>query len=165
MKGSPVAKRTPVRQQDQFLVRLPDGMRERIKAKADRVGISMNEAIVWCLKQYFPAPQTLDQKINELIEMAAMLKGDDTEKVIDTLIGEIDVALRQLSDKKLIASPNFREAVIERYDRYLEEEQENLRDLHENPFDDADYLDPDPQLPSDSDPATDPFFLGPSKKN
>lgn len=36
----------PSQSQDKFIVRLPDGMRERIKAKADENGRSMNAEIV-----------------------------------------------------------------------------------------------------------------------
>jgi hypothetical protein len=134
-----VAKKTLVKDQDQFLVRLPDGMRERIKAKADRAGMSMNEAVVWCLEQHFPAPMTFEQKIDELVEMVALLKGDNSEVGIDRLIDEIDTTLSQISGKTLPTRPEFRAAVTDRYEQYQELEQERLQDLYENPFDDANW--------------------------
>lgn len=107
-----MAKKTLVRNQDQFLVRLPDGMRERIKAKADRAGMSMNEAIVWVLEKHFPAPATLEDKISSLVEMVAALKsGNELEDQVDTLVDEIDETLRRVSTGKIKASDSFRERV------------------------------------------------------
>lgn len=42
---------------DAFNVRLPDGMRDRIKAAADRNGRSMNAEIVATLAQHYPPPR------------------------------------------------------------------------------------------------------------
>lgn len=152
-----MAKKQAAKDQDKFVVRLPVGMRDRIKAKADRAGMSMNEAIVWCLEQHFPAPMTFDQKVHELVEMVALLKGDGSEAAVDTLIGEIDATLSQISDKKLATPSEFRAAVSERYQRYLDDEQDRLRDLHEDPFDEANW-------PSTADPNWDPFVDVPPEK-
>lgn len=118
------------------MLRLPDGMRERIKAQADRAGMSMNEAIVWCLYHHFPPPMTFEQKVDELVEMVALLKGDNSNAGIDRLIDEIDTTLSKISEEKLAVAPQFRAAVRERYERYQEREQERLRDLDESSFDD-----------------------------
>lgn len=42
--------------QDKFMLRLPDGMRDRIKAEADKHGRSMNAEIVSALEEKYPAP-------------------------------------------------------------------------------------------------------------
>jgi plasmid stability protein len=44
----------PSDQQDKFMLRLPDGMRERIKAKAEENGRSMNSEIVDTLERAYP---------------------------------------------------------------------------------------------------------------
>lgn len=46
----------PVREQDKFMLRLPEGMRDRIRAKADQNGRSMNAEIVALLEREYPAP-------------------------------------------------------------------------------------------------------------
>ncbi|WP_108259275.1 Arc family DNA-binding protein [Mangrovicoccus ximenensis] len=46
--------------QDKFIVRLPDGMRDRIKAAADANGRSMNAEVVATLEEAYPAPVSLD---------------------------------------------------------------------------------------------------------
>ena len=47
---------SPSRRQDQFIVRLPDGMRERIRLAADRNNRSMNAEIVATLEEKYPEP-------------------------------------------------------------------------------------------------------------
>ena len=41
--------------QDKFVLRLPEGMRDRIKTAAERSGRSMNAEIVYVLELMFPA--------------------------------------------------------------------------------------------------------------
>jgi len=43
------------RQDDQFIVRLPDGLRERIKAKAKENVRSMNSEIIFQLTRLYPS--------------------------------------------------------------------------------------------------------------
>ncbi|RJL09435.1 Arc family DNA-binding protein [Paracoccus siganidrum] len=50
-----MVERTP-QTQDKYVVRLPDGMRERIRRAADARGHSMNQVIVDTLEKEFPAP-------------------------------------------------------------------------------------------------------------
>lgn len=46
----------PSDQQDKFMLRLPDGMRDRIRVVADANGRSMNAEIVAALEEKFPTP-------------------------------------------------------------------------------------------------------------
>lgn len=46
----------PSDKQDQFVIRLPDGMRDRIKAAAESNNRSMNAEIVATLEEKYPAP-------------------------------------------------------------------------------------------------------------
>lgn len=56
---------------DQFNVRFPPGMRERVKAAADRNGRSMNAEIIATLSEHYPPPRadvgSLDGLIHYLI--------------------------------------------------------------------------------------------------
>lgn len=132
-----MAKKTLVRDQDKFMLRLPDGMRERIKAKAERAGMSMNEAIVWCLDQYFPAPATLADRVKALaISVAALKRGNDLETEIDTIVDEIDSTLREIADGKLDASKSFSKLVSERIEEW---DMDALEAANDRPFDDDSY--------------------------
>ena len=135
-----MGKKTLVREHDKFMLRLPDGMRERIKAKADRAGMSMNEAIVYCLESWFPAPKTLEQKIDELALMVAGLKqGKDLEAKVDAIVDELDTTLREVASGILPAGTNFRKEVRDYLARWDEERAEIAASDSYNPFDDANY--------------------------
>lgn len=151
-----MARKPAAKDQDKFVVRLPDGMRERIKAKADRAGMSMNEAIVWCLEQHFPEPKTIEDKIDELVEAVAVLKGDDTYKGVDRLVAEVHSTLEEIYEKRLkTAHPDFAAMVKDRFLRWREQEAENWRDQHEDPFDDANWSGSlDDPFPDDPDAET-----------
>lgn len=47
-------KKKPIQPQDKYVLRLPDGMRDRIKAAAERNNRSMNAEIVATLEEAYP---------------------------------------------------------------------------------------------------------------
>src|SRR4051794_29173075 len=58
---------------DKFMLRLPDGMRERIRREAKANGRSMNQEIVHALEGYFPAgptPELLARNIRLFLDWA-----------------------------------------------------------------------------------------------
>ena len=55
------------RDSDKFMLRLPNGMRDRIKEKADENGRSMNAEIVFTLDAEYPPPPP-DDRVKALIE-------------------------------------------------------------------------------------------------
>ncbi len=55
------------RESDKFMLRLPEGMRERIKVVADENGRSMNAEIVAALKRSFPQRDTPEQVVAKLL--------------------------------------------------------------------------------------------------
>lgn len=134
-------KKELVRNQDQFLVRLPEGMRERIKAKADRAEMSMNEAIVHCLEHFFPAPKTMEERLNDLAEMVAILKGDNTYQGVEKLVDEVQKTINEVYTQSLRTPPDFEKAVSDRFEKWSEWEIEQLNDDAYNPFDDDNYPD------------------------
>ncbi len=156
-------KKELVRNQDQFLVRLPEGMQDRIKATPERAGMSMNEAIVWCLDLHFPAPATLEQKVHELAEMVALLKrGSGLEQEIDGIIGELDSVLRDVaSDKIKGGGEKFSSMVAERIYEWDMDEAEQASD----PFDDDNWSTDVGGMPGTTgNPDWDPFEPEPKPK-
>ncbi len=131
-----MAKKQAAKDQDKFVVRLPAGMRERIKDKAERAGMSMNEAVVWCLEREFPAPVTLEDRLGELATMVSMLTDSkDTYSGVVHLIAEIEETLQGLATRGGIpADTKFREMVRERLEYWREMEMDNWRDRNESPF-------------------------------
>ncbi|MDW9699243.1 Arc family DNA-binding protein [Sinorhizobium meliloti] len=60
---------------EQAMIRLPDGMRDRLKAEAERSGRSMNAEIVDRLEQSFRTPVEIPQDLLERIEAYAQRQG------------------------------------------------------------------------------------------
>ena len=58
----------PSRTAEQFVARLPDGMRDRIKSMADEHGRSMNSQIVHMLQSYFDRMQEQTSLLQEMTE-------------------------------------------------------------------------------------------------
>lgn len=63
----------PSAKQDQFVLRFPDGMRDRIKRKAEQNGRSMNEEIVRTLELAFPEPVSIAERLEELKHLFSAL--------------------------------------------------------------------------------------------
>lgn len=57
--------------QDKFMLRLPAGMRERIKAAAERHGRSMNSEILSVLEEVYPEPFSISEQELEAALRAA----------------------------------------------------------------------------------------------
>lgn len=74
------------------MIRLPDGMRERIKAYAERNNRSMNAEIVRVLEREFPEPWPLERRTSELLEIVNVLKAGNVG-AIDTLLAELEATL------------------------------------------------------------------------
>lgn len=75
----------PSQTQDKFIVRLPDGMRERIKRAADVNNRSMNAEIVATLEEAYPAPKTIPVGVLEMAEYLTLIesaKSDDERAVL-----------------------------------------------------------------------------------
>src|SRR5680860_666458 len=81
----------PSRKQDQFIVRLPDGMRDRIKAAADANNRSMNAEIVAMIEEQLNKSNKQDGLLQMLRQIAENL---DAEKhAVDAKLAEILAAI------------------------------------------------------------------------
>ncbi|MBN9334908.1 Arc family DNA-binding protein [Devosia sp.] len=81
----------PVQPQDKYVLRMPDGLRDRIKASAERNSRSMNAEIVAALLTAFPQQPTVEElldNVHKAIELASTTGGMPYRK---TLIEALDV--------------------------------------------------------------------------
>ncbi len=70
--------------QDKFIIRLPDGMRDRIKAEADRNGRSMNAEIVATLENRYPEPLISKEDFaEEVLKMSQAPTAEERDRQID----------------------------------------------------------------------------------
>lgn len=155
-----MAKKQLVKDQDKFIVRLPPGMRDRIRTQAERMGLSMNEAVVHCLEEYFPRPSSFEDRVEHLAELVAALKdGSDLENRIDDIASEIDTTLRDIYFDKLSVTAGFAEKVAKHVEAWENErEQERVRfgfygdiddELSDGIEEPTSESDPFPDLPDD----------------
>ncbi|HSI42132.1 MAG TPA: Arc family DNA-binding protein [Xanthobacteraceae bacterium] len=79
---------------ERFQVRLPKGLRDRIKAYAERHGRSMNTEIVRVLENEFPEPWSVETRIGELLDLVAVLKGGASNEAVGRLVDEVDETVR-----------------------------------------------------------------------
>ncbi len=63
-----------VQPQDKYVLRLPDGMRDRIKAVAEKNNRSMNAEIVKTLEYHYPEPVKLEDTVRDIQETIRLLK-------------------------------------------------------------------------------------------
>lgn len=86
-----------VQPQDKYVLRLPDGMRDRIKAAADANGRSMNAEIILTLNEKYPPEVSFDDlaaEISGLVEeMRASNYGHDPFRALRKSLDEIHLAL------------------------------------------------------------------------
>lgn len=125
---------------DQFQLRLPPGLRDRIKAYAESKGRSTNAEIVRILEREFPAPETLASTVHRIREMINQLEKGFDEASVGALERELENALRGVVSGQVYDFPDSAysevKAIVEKW-----EEQKVLddRDLFEESLDDEEY--------------------------
>ncbi|NEH87748.1 Arc family DNA-binding protein [Rhizobium leguminosarum] len=85
----------PVREQDKFMLRLPAGLRERIKEAATRNGRSMNAEIVSTLEVAYP-PKTID--IENLTDFLSSLASEAPHEERLAYIDQVNEAMAKMKE-------------------------------------------------------------------
>lgn len=105
---------------EQFQLRLPPGLRDRIKIYADSKGRSTNAEIVRVLEREFPAPWSIYDRVDALLELTATLNqgavlDDGIDKIVKNIEETVEGILRgRVND----VDEDVREIIAERYDQY-----------------------------------------------
>jgi hypothetical protein len=68
---------------DKFMLRLPDGMRDRIKAAAEANNRSMNSEIVATLEEAYPEP--LNSTEQELYDLLLRMSIEDARRLVEIM--------------------------------------------------------------------------------
>ncbi|AWI89204.1 hypothetical protein C0214_13615 [Methylobacterium sp. DM1] len=80
MAGSDEHDGYPSDQADRFQVRMPPGLRDRIKAAAEANNRSMNAEIVSTLSEKYPEPDNVQKMVAELRNIAASLQVEPSDE-------------------------------------------------------------------------------------
>jgi hypothetical protein len=73
----------PSQLQDKFIIRLPDGMRDRIRAAAVRNNRSMNAEVVATLEEKYPPPQIDEEEYRFFKEWVNRSPEEERGRIID----------------------------------------------------------------------------------
>lgn len=90
--------------QDKFILRLPDGMRDRIKASAESNNRSMNSEILAALDEKFPPPFSR-QETMKMIKASLIMYGDDNAGLPEGAAAKND-AFALLVIEKILGNDN-----------------------------------------------------------
>ncbi|MDW9773062.1 Arc family DNA-binding protein [Sinorhizobium meliloti] len=92
-----MTKKPTIQPQDKYVLRLPDGMRERIKKAAERSGRSMNAEIILALEHYFPPEPSLEEVIDRVHVAIEQAKSSGSLPYRQVLIEALDTLSDRLS--------------------------------------------------------------------
>ncbi|MCX5579440.1 Arc family DNA-binding protein [Kaistia terrae] len=107
---------------ERFQLRLPPGLRDRIKAYAEQHGRSMNTEIVRVLENEYPEPWSVESRISELSKLLEVLKGGASNEVIDRFATEVEETINGIVIGRMKGlSAAEKEAIRDRFDTLHEE--------------------------------------------
>ncbi|MCZ3377463.1 Arc family DNA-binding protein [Rhizobium sp. AG207R] len=72
---------SPSRSLDKIIIRLPDGLKERIQRAAVENGRSVNSELVALLEREYPPILKLNEQLQEIVDLIAKFPPDEREEV------------------------------------------------------------------------------------
>lgn len=130
----------PIQPQDKYVIRMPDGLRERIKTYADRNGRSMNAEIIRVLEREFPEPLPLDRQIESLIDLVQLLRDGSARESVEKLSNEIHETLSGIATGRLTGVDETTRNRIRRKTLEWEVQQQAYQPKYDDPKEVAESL-------------------------
>ncbi|NDV88772.1 Arc family DNA-binding protein [Aurantimonas aggregata] len=107
---------------DQYMLRFPPGLRDRVKAYAELQGRSMNEEIIRILENEFPEPVGIESRVSYILDLLRILKAGAEKTPLSQLSGELLDTVRAIADGTIQGvDEDSRERIRLRLDRWEEE--------------------------------------------
>lgn len=111
---------------EQFQLRLPPGLRDRVKAYAERRGTSINTEIVRVLEREFPIQWPFKDRLRGLADAMSILSaGKDDPRVNELIVAFKETVQGVVSGRVTGVPTETREAIESMWRRYQESEAEN----------------------------------------
>lgn len=82
----------PSRDLDKVIIRLPDGMKDRIRRAADEHGRSVNAELVLLLDRTYPAEATLDECVQEIVSIIEQRPEQDRSAAWELVFEKLSAA-------------------------------------------------------------------------
>lgn len=116
---------------DQFQLRMPPGLRDRIKAVAERRGTSINTEIVRVLEQRFPEQWPVEDKLKELADLMVALASGSIDPRIDGVVQKLEETVKGIASGRVTGVDlETREAINAAWRDYLEQRAESENEEH-----------------------------------
>ena len=80
-----MAKERSPQSQDKYIIRMPDGLRERIRKAAEANNRSMNAEIVGTLEAFYPDRMNIEEIVLYLRELAEQYRNEQPPYILDEL--------------------------------------------------------------------------------
>lgn len=127
---------------DQFQLRLPPGLRDRIKRYAEYQGRSMNEEIVRILEREFPEPWVAGARVGELLDMISVLqRSGASEDGIAKLVDELKETVMGIYSGRIKGlDEETRERINQQYQEWCEREFEYAQDAAAMEYDEIEAI-------------------------
>jgi hypothetical protein len=85
---------SPSRSLDKIIIRLPDGLKERIRRVAEQNDRSVNAELLVLLERTYPPETIIDEYIEHIVEVVRMSPADDQSPLWQSIIEKIEAASR-----------------------------------------------------------------------
>lgn len=110
---------------DQYMLRLPDGLRDRIKTYSERAGTSINSEIVRVLEREFPPQWRVDDRLEELGKMLDILSAGRSDPRLDEFVTKFEETVKGIITGRVMGVDSAtREAVMDLWRSYKSREEE-----------------------------------------
>lgn len=104
----------PSDKQDQFMLRLPDGLRDRIKTYAERNGRSMNAEIVRILEREYPEQWPISDRLGYLADLIHIVKQGTGDEQVERFVSTFEETVEAIRSGR---ATGIDEKARERIDR------------------------------------------------
>ncbi|MDX0581962.1 Arc family DNA-binding protein [Sinorhizobium medicae] len=158
-----MSKKPTIQPQDKYVLRLPDGLRDRIKAYAERNGRSMNAEIIRVLEREYPPAWTIAGRVGQMIEVLRGLRtAGATEENVERLAAELQETIEgMMSGRVQGVDEVMRERIRAFYEDMQLREAEDAVDLQNMEYDEEELLTMErigrPEKYAEPPPKSDPF--------
>lgn len=116
---------------------MPDGLRDRIKAYADREGTSMNYEIVRVLEREWPEQWPLGKRLQDLADALTLLTAGKSDPRVQNFITDFEETVAGIITGRVTdVAPETRDAVEELWEDYRNRQAEIAADAYEPEFND-----------------------------
>ena len=136
-----MTKKPVAQPQDKYVLRLPDGLRDRIKAYAERRATSINSEIVRVLEREFPVQWPFDERLKQLGEaMSVLSAGKDDPRVMNLVEAFKETVAGIVSGRVTGVPVETREAVKSVWEEYQEREAQHEIESFQPEYDEEEMI-------------------------